>query len=118
MVSGILTSASLEPVLVSEGRERVRHHLHELQCRAFVVVPPLERFYESLEGPAEFLTSSFDLARRHRNGEQPRLTAQRIAPTSRMMAMRSGNRGRPSLAWGATRKTCSMRSSGQRSSDA
>ena len=57
MVSGTLTSAPFEPVLVSEGREGVRHHLHELQCRAFVVVPPLERFYESLEGPAEFLTS-------------------------------------------------------------
>lgn len=69
MVSGILTSASLEPVLVSEGREGVRHHLHELQCRTFVVVPTLERFYESLEGPAEFLISSFGLARCHRNGE-------------------------------------------------
>lgn len=62
MVSGILTSTSLEPVLVSEGREGVRHHLHELQRRTFVVVSLLERFYESLEGPAEFLTSSFSAA--------------------------------------------------------
>jgi len=43
-----------QAVLVSEGREGIRHHLHELQCRTFVVVPLLERFYESLEGPAEF----------------------------------------------------------------
>ena len=50
--------------------------------------------------------------------QKPTLTAQRVAPTSRMMAMRSCKSGRPSLAWGATRKTCSMRLSGQRSSDA
>jgi hypothetical protein len=51
----LLTSASFKPVLVPEGRESVRHHLHELQSRALVVVPLLERLYESLKRPAEFL---------------------------------------------------------------
>ena len=46
MVSGILPSMSLEPVLVLEGRKGVRHYLHKLQHRTFVVVLPLERFYE------------------------------------------------------------------------
>ncbi len=54
----------------------------------------------------------------NKNATKPMLTAQRTAPTSRMMAMRSGKSGMSSLAWGATRKTCSMRLSGQRSSSA
>jgi len=118
-MSAVLTSASFEPVLVSEGREGIRDHLHELQRRAVVVVTSLERLYESLKRPAVFLDRAYRCIQQV--GEQRHtqtLTAQRIAPTSRMMAMRSGRSGRPSLAWGATRKTCSMRPSGQRSSDA
>lgn len=51
----ILTSASLEPMLVPEGRERIRHHLRELQCRAVVIVSALERLDESLKRSGEIL---------------------------------------------------------------
>lgn len=53
----VLTSASFEPVLVSEGREGIGDHLHELQRRAIVVVTSLERLYEPLKRPAVFLGS-------------------------------------------------------------
>jgi hypothetical protein len=58
-MSAVLTSASLEPVLVSEGREGIRDHLHELQRRAIVVVTSLERLYESLKRPAVFLDRAY-----------------------------------------------------------
>ena len=51
----ILTSASLEPMLVPEGRERIRHHLRELQRRAVVIVSALERLDESLKRSGEIL---------------------------------------------------------------
>jgi hypothetical protein len=88
-------------VLVPEGWEGVRHHLHELERRAIVVVPSLERLYESLKRPTEFLNHArvvIQQAGTEMTDKQRTLTAQRIAPTSRMTAMRSGNSGMPSFA--------------------
>jgi hypothetical protein len=53
------TSTSFEPKLVPERRERIRHHLRELQRRAVIVVSALKRLDESLKRSAEILNSRF-----------------------------------------------------------
>jgi hypothetical protein len=109
---------AFEEVFVAEGRERIGHHMRELYSRRVVIVSALERLDETLERSAEFLMPQVVRRKIEIKTPSEMLTAHRIAPTERIMAIRSRKSGMPSMDSGAARNTCSMRLSGQRSSDA
>jgi hypothetical protein len=83
-----------------------------------VIMPSLEFLDKSLERPAETLSPKRVFVNlQKKKGDRGLLTAQRINPTSRMMAIRSFSKGISSAVSEARRKTCSMRWSGHRVSE-